>query len=43
MIDELGALAEAGVQGVIGGCRGVQYLEPLEIVGNEVVPKVASL
>jgi F420-dependent oxidoreductase-like protein len=43
MVDELGALADAGVQGVIGGCRGVQYLEPLEIVGGEVIPKVASL
>ncbi|HXJ63705.1 MAG TPA: LLM class F420-dependent oxidoreductase [Actinomycetota bacterium] len=43
MIDELGALAEAGAQGVIGGCRGVQYLEPIEILGREVIPKVASL
>ena len=43
MIDDLGALADAGVQGVIGGCRGVQYLEPLEIVGREVIPKVAGL
>jgi F420-dependent oxidoreductase-like protein len=43
MIDELGALADAGAQGVIGGMRGVQYLEPIEIVGREVVPKVAGL
>jgi F420-dependent oxidoreductase-like protein len=43
MLDELGALAEAGAQGAIGGCRGVQYLEPLEIVGREVIPKVAGL
>jgi F420-dependent oxidoreductase-like protein len=43
MIEELGELAEAGVQGAIGGCRGVQYLEPLEIIGREVIPKVAGL
>jgi F420-dependent oxidoreductase-like protein len=43
MIDELGALAEAGAQGAIGGMRGVQYIEPIEIVGREVVPKVAGL
>ncbi len=43
MLDELGALAGAGAQAAIGGCRGVQYLEPLEIVGREVIPKVASL
>ena len=43
MIDELAALAEAGAQGAIGGCRGVQYLEPLEIIGREVIPKVASM
>ena len=43
MIDELGALAEAGAQGAIGGMRGVQYVEPIEIVGREVVPKVAGL
>ncbi|HEX9375507.1 MAG TPA: LLM class F420-dependent oxidoreductase [Actinomycetota bacterium] len=43
MIDELGALAEAGVQGTIGGLRGVQYIEPIEIVGREAIPKVADL
>jgi F420-dependent oxidoreductase-like protein len=43
MIDELGELADAGAQGVIGGMRGVQYIEPIEIVGRDVVPKVAAL
>jgi F420-dependent oxidoreductase-like protein len=43
MLDEIAAMADAGAQGLIGGCRGVQYLEPLEIIGREVIPKVASL
>ena len=43
MLDEIEAMADAGAQGLIGGCRGVQYLEPLEIIGREVIPKVASL
>ncbi|MFL5797197.1 MAG: LLM class F420-dependent oxidoreductase [Actinomycetota bacterium] len=43
MIDELGRLAEAGAQGAIGGMRGIQYIEPIEIVGREVIPKIAGL
>ena len=43
MLDEIEAMADAGAQGLIGGCRGVQYLEPLEVIGREVIPKVASL
>jgi F420-dependent oxidoreductase-like protein len=42
MLDEIAALGDAGAQGLIGGCRGVQYLEPLEIIGREVIPKIAS-
>ena len=43
MLDEIAVMADAGAQGLIGGCRGVQYLEPLEIIGREVIPKVAGL
>jgi F420-dependent oxidoreductase-like protein len=43
MLEELAELADAGVQGAIGGMRGVQHIEPIEIVGREVIPKVADL
>lgn len=42
-VDELGALAEAGVQTAIGALRGVHHIAPIEIVGQDVIPQVASL
>ncbi|HYR63167.1 MAG TPA: LLM class F420-dependent oxidoreductase [Actinomycetota bacterium] len=43
VIDELAALAEAGADGAIGALRGVERIDPIEIVGREVIPKIAAL
>jgi F420-dependent oxidoreductase-like protein len=43
MIDRLGALAEMGFQAAIGAVAGVWEVTPLEIIGSEVIPAVASL
>ncbi len=43
VVEQLGAFAEAGVQTVIGGLIGVQALKPIEIMGRDVIPQVASL
>ncbi len=43
VIDELAALAEAGADGAIGALRGVERIDPFEIVGREVIPKIAAL
>src|SRR6266511_1571067 len=42
-VDELGRLAEAGVQAAIGGLRGVHAITPIEVVGRDVIPQVTRL
>ena len=32
-----------GIQTVIGGVHGVAQITPLEVIGSEVIPAVASL
>jgi hypothetical protein len=41
-IDALGQLSEQGIQTAIGGVVGVSTIAPLEVIGNEVIPAVAS-
>jgi F420-dependent oxidoreductase-like protein len=41
--DELGALAELGFGMAIGAVAGVWDLTPLEIIGSEIIPAVATL
>ncbi len=43
LVDQFGKLAEAGAQAVIGAVMGVEDLKPLEAVGKDVIPQVASL
>ena len=43
VIDGLGRLSEQGIQTAIGGVANVSTITPLEIIGNEVIPAVASL
>jgi F420-dependent oxidoreductase-like protein len=43
VVEQLGKLAEAGAQTVIGACIGVENIRPLEIVGRDVIPRVAKL
>jgi F420-dependent oxidoreductase-like protein len=43
VIDQLGRLAEAGIQTAIGAVINVSEITPLEVMGSEVIPAVASL
>ena len=43
VVDRLGALAEMGFGAAIGAVANVWQLTPLEIIGSEVIPAVASL
>jgi F420-dependent oxidoreductase-like protein len=43
VVDRLGALAEMGFQAAIGMVARVWEVTPLEIIGSEVIPAVASL
>lgn len=43
LIDQLGGFAELGIQAVIGGVMNVESLTPLEIIGERIIPAVASL
>jgi F420-dependent oxidoreductase-like protein len=43
VVDQLGALAEMGFDAVIGGVANVWDITPLEIIGSEVIPAVATL
>ena len=43
IVDELGALAETGFQAAIGAVARVWDVTPLEVIGSEVIPAVASL
>jgi len=43
VLDDLAALAEAGADGAMGALRGVERIDPIEIVGREIIPKIAAL
>jgi hypothetical protein len=43
VVDQLGGLAEMGFQAAIGFVVGVWDVTPLEIIGSEVIPAVATL
>jgi F420-dependent oxidoreductase-like protein len=43
IVDDLGRLAEQGVQAVLGQVMDVWRLRPLEVIGAEVIPAVANL
>ncbi|HMC36513.1 MAG TPA: LLM class F420-dependent oxidoreductase, partial [Actinomycetota bacterium] len=40
VIEDLRSLAGAGVQTALGSVRGVADIEPLEIVGREIIPRI---
>ena len=42
IIDELGALCELGFDAVIGAVANVWDVAPLEVIGSEVIPRVAD-
>ncbi len=41
IVDELGELAELGIDSAIGGVHGIETLKPLTLLGERVVPEVA--
>ncbi len=43
LVQQLGTFAEAGVQTVIGPLAGAEAIRPLEAVGRDVIPRIASL
>lgn len=43
ILDDLGALAQLGIQTVIGGVPRVESIEPLALLGERVVPTVREL
>ena len=43
IVDDLGALAEAGFDAAIGAVANVWDVTPLEVIGSEVIPVVADL
>ncbi|AUG77886.1 monooxygenase [Kitasatospora sp. MMS16-BH015] len=43
ILDELGALAELGIETAIGGVPGIENLEPLALLGEQVVPAVKGI
>jgi F420-dependent oxidoreductase-like protein len=43
VVDQLGGLAELGFQAAIGAVANVWDVTPLEVIGSEVIPAVASL
>jgi F420-dependent oxidoreductase-like protein len=43
VVQQLGALAEAGVQTAVGALIRVEAIRPIEIVGRDVLPQIASL
>jgi alkanesulfonate monooxygenase SsuD/methylene tetrahydromethanopterin reductase-like flavin-dependent oxidoreductase (luciferase family) len=42
VVDDLGRLSEQGIQTAIGSVARVATITPLEVIGNEVIPAVAS-
>jgi F420-dependent oxidoreductase-like protein len=43
VVDQLGELADLGIDMAIGGVAGVWDLSPLEVMGSKVIPAVAGL
>jgi F420-dependent oxidoreductase-like protein len=43
VLDDLAALSEAGADAAIGALRSVERIDPIEIVGREIIPKIAAL
>jgi F420-dependent oxidoreductase-like protein len=43
IVDQLGRLAQAGFDAVLGGVARVWDVTPLEIIGSEVIPQAAAL
>jgi alkanesulfonate monooxygenase SsuD/methylene tetrahydromethanopterin reductase-like flavin-dependent oxidoreductase (luciferase family) len=43
VVDQLGRLAEMGFEAAIGAVANVWQVTPLEVIGSEVIPAVASL
>ncbi len=43
MIDTFGKLADVGIQTVMGAVANVETIEPLEIIGRDVIPQAAKL
>jgi F420-dependent oxidoreductase-like protein len=43
VLEDLGALAEAGIQTALGSVRGGAHIEPLHIIGAEVIPRIKDL
>jgi len=43
MVEQLGKYAEAGAQAAIGAVIGAERLEPIEVMGRDVIPQVAGL
>jgi F420-dependent oxidoreductase-like protein len=43
VVDQLGGLAELGIDMAIGGLAGVWDMTPLEIMGSDVIPAAATL
>ncbi|MBA3252524.1 MAG: LLM class F420-dependent oxidoreductase [Geodermatophilaceae bacterium] len=43
LVDQLGGLAELGIQTAIGAVKDVWAITPLEVMGREVIPTVAAL
>ena len=43
LVEQLGAYAEAGVQGVLGSLMGVEDIRPIEVMGEKVIPAAAKL
>ena len=43
IVDELGALADAGIQTAIGALRRVHEIDPIDFVGSEIIPAIRAL
>lgn len=43
IVDRLALLAEMGIETAIGGVAHMETLTPLEIIGRDVIPKIAAL
>ncbi len=42
IVEQLHGMAEMGIQGVLGGVKDVWRVTPLEIIGRDIIPAVAS-
>lgn len=43
LLETFGKLADVGIQTVMGAVAGVENIEPLEIIGRDVIPQAAKL